>query len=254
MIPIRPASTLVILRQANPQFEVCMLKRSLESEFVSGAYVFPGGRVDEDDKDRDLYERCSPLDDASASKILEIEEDGLAFYICAVRETFEEAGVLFAKVPSGSLDQKRISNLRSRVLKQEISFREMVLENNLTIDLSTFRYFSHWITPKGPPKRYDTRFFVAQLGADQSASHDGFETTNMVWISPSQAINDHLNNQFEIIFPTLKNLERLNKFQTIEDLYTNLASLKNIATVEPKIIEVNGTLKVLIPGDPEYDG
>jgi len=165
----REAATVMLVRDA-PQLEVFMLRRNLAVEFMGGAYVFPGGAVDAGDRAPELLGRCHGRDDSSASTQLGMHAGGMGFWVAAVRETFEEAGVLLARSAAASdrpveLDDPsvaaRLEAARRAVGAGERSFVEVVQDEDLLLDAGALHLFSHWITPAESPRRYDTWFFVA---------------------------------------------------------------------------------------------
>ena len=164
----RPAATLVLAREDAAGIEVFLLRRTHLAEFAGGAYVFPGGALDPSDQDEQWAAHCAGMDDASASRLLKLEHGGLAYWIAAIRECFEEAGLLLAYDKRGemlALDQpdtaREFASLREQLIAGTLSFAELCRDRNLRLALDHLAYFSHWITGQGRPRRYDTRFFVA---------------------------------------------------------------------------------------------
>lgn len=249
--PVREAATVMIVRDA-PDLHVFMLKRNLNSDFVGGAYVFPGGGVDQDDQSPAVVERCPDLDDVTASRLLGMDAGGLGFWVAAVRESFEEAGVLFARradgtgVRAGTLDADRVA-----VAGRDLAFSDLLEREDLILDLSALHVFSHWITPNGMPRRYDTWFFVAQA-PEGEFSHDDTETIASTWIRPPDALKRALRQEFEIIFPTQRNLEAIARFEAAESLLA-VAGTSTIEAVQPRIINDASGVRIILPGDPGYD-
>ncbi|MFM8015896.1 MAG: NUDIX hydrolase [Actinomycetota bacterium] len=167
-VPLRPASTVMLVRDVPSDIEVFMLQRTTSAVFASGMYVFPGGRVDDVDAAAELDELCDGMSDAEASDLLRVPSGGLAYWVAAIRECFEEAGVLLARdqrgeyVSLGDTDaQARFGELRHRVHDGQLSLAELCRRENLRLAVDAIRYVSHWITPVGEKRRFDTRFFVA---------------------------------------------------------------------------------------------
>ena len=165
LIP-RPAATVTLVRESSHGFEVLMMQRNFQSVFVPGAYVFPGGAVDARDSSDDIAALCTGLTDAEASRKLGVASGGLAYWVAAIRESFEEAGILLACDDKGEIvtlddsDSARAARFhayRSRVEHGEHPFSDMLQDEGLRLPLQQIAYFSHWITPVGPPRRYDTR-------------------------------------------------------------------------------------------------
>ncbi len=166
--PIRTAASLILLRDGPGGLEVLMLRRADKPDDQnSGASVFPGGVVDA--HDRELHTRCAGLDDAAASARLALPAGGLDYYAAAVRECFEEAGVLFASDADGALvaldriDPERLAAMRAAVADSTEALLALCDAQGWRLAVDQFAYFSHWLTPPGMPRRFDTRFFVAAM-------------------------------------------------------------------------------------------
>jgi 8-oxo-dGTP pyrophosphatase MutT (NUDIX family) len=245
--PPRQAATIIVLKDGDNGLSCCMLQRNLNSDFVGGAYVFPGGAVDAIDKE--LYGICDGVSDEEASLRLGVEKDGLSFYIAAIRECFEEAGIFIGQTKN----PEELGEYRKKLNDKSLNFAELCERLSARLLTNRLTYLSHWITPIGPPRRYSTRFFITAVDRDQTAAHDETETVNAVWINPADAIKKADKGEFPIIFPTRKHLELLSSFKTIEDMIAYAKSLKDIPTTMPKIVEKNGELDVLIPGDIGYE-
>ena len=165
-VPIKAAATVMMVRDGEPGLEVFMLRRTGKASFGAGMYVFPGGRVDDVDHADDIAPFCEGLDDAAASSQLGIDKGGLAYWVAAIRECFEEAGILLAERRNGEpldLDDDE----RHAVHDGELSMVELSKRHGLVLDLSTTQYVDHWITPIGEKRRFDTRFFVTEAPGDQ---------------------------------------------------------------------------------------
>jgi 8-oxo-dGTP pyrophosphatase MutT (NUDIX family) len=246
---------------ADGRLEVCMLRRHLDSDFVGGAYVFPGGKVDDDDRGPAAAEVCAGRDDRQASEMLGVESGGLAFWIAALRECFEEAGVLLAWLERGGSapewpgpgSTQRLIALRAALNTGEIGFLEACRKEGLRLATDRVHYFSHWITPEPAPKRYDTRFFVAALPPDQVPIHDDYETTDTVWVQPGEALERARTGEFDLIFPTMKNLEAISRFATSRELLAAAAAVEKVPTVLPRVAADERGVRILLPGDPGYE-
>lgn len=256
LIP-RAAATVLTLRDGSDGYEILMLRRNLRSDFVGGAYVFPGGGVD--DTDADTERLVYGLSDDAASRRLELTSGGLAFYVACLRELFEEAGVLIACDANGVAakftardDVTRLASHRRAVNAGEMDFLAMMKEEVLLLDLRGLEYVAHWITPVGPPRRYDTRFFVALAPMGQVATHDAGETVADLWIRPLDALAAHERGEFEMIFPTIRNLQAIAHFSSARDVLDYARSLEAIPCVEPQIINRDGAIAILTPGDEGF--
>jgi len=262
-VVLRDAATVMLVRdRANGDgLEVFMLRRNLNSDFVGGAFVFPGGAVDEADRHADLEAVCTGRSDDQASVLLGVDKGGLAYWVAAIRECFEEAGVLLATRDDEIISFKdpetadRFNLHRKAVDSGDMRLLEVCDREGLKLAVDQIHYFSHWITPEGPPRRYDTRFFVAAAPPEQVPLHDDRETIANTWIRPQEALDRHAAGEFEIIFPTIKNLEAIARFDRSEDLLAAAAAIEEVPTILPRIVASpdGGGVRILLPGDPGYD-
>ncbi len=214
----RPASTILLLRdstnrkgadgKSRDEIEVFMMVRHYEIDFNSGALVFPGGSVDAGDQEiianPALYSGGEGLDAGA-----------LSFRIAAIRETFEESGILLAR-PQGSkalVDAKRAGEIeaasRAALCESKTTFPEVLTDNGMLLALDELVPYAHWITPEGMPKRFDTWFFLAAAPPEQVGAHDGKESTDSIWVSPREALEGGESGRFKLPFPTTRNLIRL---------------------------------------------
>jgi 8-oxo-dGTP pyrophosphatase MutT (NUDIX family) len=263
-IPVRDAATVMLVRDAadgrGPGIEVFMLRRNLKSDFVGGAYVFPGGAVDDHDRHTNLESVCIGRSDASASSQLGIEGGGLAYWVAAIRECFEEAGVLLALDDGGELVpfddpdvDARFQVHRKAVDSGQRRLVEICEEEGLQLAVGSIYYFSHWITPEGAPRRYDTRFFVTRAPEGQVPLHDDREVIANLWIRPGDALAQHREGLFDLIFPTMRSLVVLDRFQTADELLVAAAAIESVPAMLPKIVEDASGYRILLPGDAGYD-
>lgn len=253
----RPAATVTLVRDAPGGFEVLMMQRNFQSVFMPGMHVFPGGAVDRHDAGDDIAALCVGLDDATASRKLGIARGGLAYWVAAIRESFEEAGLLLACDESGDLVMlddavraERFHSYRSRVEHGEHPLPDMLRGEGLHLPLQRLTYFSHWITPIGAPRRYDTRFFVAEAPAAQQPLHDNRETINHVWVKPGEALAKNKQKQFDMRTPTIHTLRLFAEHASVASLIKQLQALGEIPVIEPRIAKSG---RRVMPGDPEYD-
>ena len=273
MVEVRDAATVMLVRDApagargadDPGgLEVFMLRRNLSSDFVGGAYVFPGGAVDDHDRHVDLEAVCLGRTDADASAQLGVGSGGLAFWVAAIRESFEEAGVLLAvdaASPDGSLIRldepevaARFARHRAAVDHGERRLVDVCRDEGLVLAVGGIHYFAHWITPEGGPRRYDTRFFVARAPEGQVPLHDDREVIANLWVRPSEALAAHRAGDFDLIFPTMRSLVALERFARADDLLAAAAAVGEVPTMLPRIVEdEGGGLRIVLPGDPGYD-
>lgn len=254
-IEIRPAATILLLRDASAGLEVFMVRRNRNSAFVGGAYVFPGGRVDATDAIDPR--RCVGLDPDTADQRLGLSGQGLSFHVAAVRECFEEAGVLLAYDRHGTLldfgapdADAHYRSLRDRLNAGTLSFAELIEQEDLFLALDRLAYLSHWITPMGEPRRFDTRFFVAEAPAHQVAAHDDWELTESDWVAPSEAIERARKREWQIILPTVANLQSVAPHRSAADAvrWARDQALPLTAFL-PKVYQG----RLVLPGDDDYD-
>jgi len=219
----QPASSVIVVRDATDGIEVFMLKRSGRAAFMPKAYVFPGGRVDSVDRSPSARMRVTG----------ETKPNDPSFIYCAARETFEEAGILLA---STSLGQAAIAAARAEMLAGNKSFEETLDRLETKVDAQSLVYFSRWITPPViEVRRFDTRFFIARMPADQTAEADAVETSDGVWIRPADALAAD-GEDFTLVFPTIKHLRRIAPFRTVEALI-GFARTKSIVPVTPDVLD-----------------
>ena len=241
--------------------EVLMVRRNLRSDFVGGAYVFPGGAVDPLDGGVEAEALCRGRSDAQASALLGVRSGGLAYWVAVVRETFEEAGLLLAQREGGVAllggdlgEEARLAAERRAVNDGSRRFLDLVRQERLWLGVGDIHYFAHWITPRGAPRRYDTRFFVAAAPPGQIAAHDAGETIADVWITPGDALARHRAGEIEIIFPTIRNLQAIGRFATSAELLDAAARASGaVPAIEPRVVPDGSGMRIVLPGDPEYD-
>lgn len=220
MTPIRDASTVIVARDASDGPHVLLVRRSARSTWLPDRYVFPGGAVDPSD--------------SGAIELLRGAAGNVdpAYVVTAVRETFEESGLLFADRPVSH----RARAAARRALLAGTSFAAVLAELGVGIDATQLRYFSNWVTPAMEPRRFDTRFFVARCPDDQIAEADAAEVFDGRWMRPHDALDAHARGEIGLIFPTIKHLERIAPFEDVDRLLA-YASRKTIVTVSPDVSE-----------------
>ena len=259
-LSLTPAATVLLVRDCGDELEVLMVKRSKRPPF-GNLYVFPGGKIDESDKDLNITNFCNGLNDEQASIKLGVNEGGLSYWVACVRECFEEVGILLAKKNNGQeldlngADKHKFDNYRRMLLENKISLFEICKKENLSLNLNNIEPFSHWITPEIEIKRFDTRFFIAYIPAKQTERHDGNELTDSVWISPKKALDKSLNGEMPMIMPTISNLQQCLEFDSGQKLLEHQSKLTNddIPSILPKFFKNEGKWVGLLPGDEDYD-
>ena len=233
--------------------EVFMIKRSMKTNF-GGAWVFPGGKIDDADISNNYLKYSPNLSDDLASERLDIEKDGLSYWIACIRECFEESGILLANKKGENLkktifrdgDLKIINQYKDRILSGENIFFEMIDNLNLELATKELSYISHWVTPKIEKRRYSTRFFIART-TDQEAIHDGTEGVESKWINPEEALKQSRSGNFPMIMPTIKNLEMICGYINTSELLSamNNKNKSDIPNVEPVFEIVDGEPKLI---------
>lgn len=263
-VPLREAATVVLVRDGDEGLEVFMLERNMRSDFVGGAYVFPGGGVDAADRSADLGAVCRGRTDAEASALLGIDAGGLAFWVAAIRECFEEAGVLLAYDDSGSIidldgdgdgdPDPYWAEHRKAVDDGDRRLVEVCESEDLALAVDSMHYFARWITPAGSPRRYDTRFFVAAAPEAQTPLHDDNEVVDNAWLRPADAIDRALAGELTLLPPTIASLRAMDAFDTAAEVLDAAAAIAEVPTILPRIAAVGETTNLLLPGDDGYDG
>lgn len=258
----RDAATVMLVRDGAAGIEVFMLRRHLNSVFLGGAYVFPGGAVDEHDRHVDLDAVCDGRSDTAASELLGLDppRGGLAFWVAAIREAFEEAGVLLAYGADGTILDwtdpsvaARFAEHRRAVDSGERRLVDVCVDEGLQLAVDAMHYFSHWITPVGPPRRFDTRFFVAKAPEGHTYLHDDRETIDNTWVRPADAIGMQERGEVDIIFPTLRSLDAISRFATTDELLAAASAIEHVPTMLPRVVNDHDGMRILLPGDQGYE-
>lgn len=250
--PARDSATVILARDGTTGLEVFMLERHLKSDFAGGAYVFPGGTLDDRDLDPALWALVDGPGADEAARLLGVDEDrAMGFFTCAIRETFEEAGALLARRDGEPVGyDERLEPYRAPLANRELTLLELAEKENLRYAADLLHYYSHWVTPELAPKRYTTRFFVAAFPDEaERLLHDMGETTDSRWISPSEALRQGREGTFTIIFPTRKHLEQLAAFEDVDTLVASTRG-KVVEEILPHIAMVDGAPKVILGSDP----
>ena len=260
-IPIRSAATVLILAD-RPDLQVLMLKRNARSIFVGDMWVFPGGAVDPEDATPEADAVVEGLTDIEASESLELDTGGIAYWVAALRETFEEAGILLARSPGdpqlvdlSSPDvEQRFNTYRAGVNAGDTDFVDVVRSEGLVLDGSGVHYVSRWVTPLGPPRRYDTRFFVTAMPEGQQPLHDDDEAVHHEWVRPAEALKLNETDEMLMMTPTVSMLDRLCRYhssaEAIEAAAGNTQEQDEMVRIR---YGIEGPSRIAWPGDSDYD-
>lgn len=259
--PPIPSATILLIREplgsadappgvAESTLEVFMVQRHHQVDFASSALVFPGGKVDPSDRDPDLRARCAGADG--------FDDEALAYRVAAVRETFEESGVLVARargadalVPAGRAAEIE-ERWRAPLNEKRIQFGEIAAAEDLELAIDALVLFAHWITPEFMPKRFDTHFYLVAVPHDQAAAHDGWESVDSLWIEPLRALREGAAGRLSIIFPTRMQLEKLSRATSVADALARARSAR-VVPVLPTVGQGESGPVIRIPAEADYD-
>jgi len=254
---VRPvdAATIILARQPEEApWECFMVRRHVLSDFAADVFVFPGGKVDESDHDPAIApfvrDRANLEGDSH-------DVTSLAVKLAAMRELFEEAGVLLAErdgVGLVRLDgeaQERYAQYRRMLHTGQLSLLELARRERLCFAAHRLHPFSRWITPVNSPRRYDTRFFVTQMPEGQEPLHDALETTDSAWIAPGDALERFHRGDFPLVYATEKHLERMARYASIEEMIA-ATTIEDLEPVLPQIVQRGSDTIFLLPGDEGY--
>jgi glyoxylase-like metal-dependent hydrolase (beta-lactamase superfamily II)/8-oxo-dGTP pyrophosphatase MutT (NUDIX family) len=250
----RPAATLILARDSAAGPEIFLMQRHHAASFVAGAHVFPGGAVDP--ADADCWWASGGFTDADASRILGLEQGGLAYWVAAVRECFEESGLLLARDAAGRAPQpQELAALRACVADTapgNAAFLALCRERGLRPAFDELAYLSHWITPPGLPRCFDTRFFLARAPQGQEAQADQSETVAHAWLRPATALERQRRGEIDLVFATIQTLKSLADFDSVAAMLDYARAPRSIPALRPRISQAGGAKRMLLPGDRAY--
>jgi len=244
----RPAATLVLLRNAGPGPEVLLMRRHRASGFVPGAWVFPGGRVDSADSGPALHERVHGLDSDPRPRS--------EYWVAALRELFEETGVLLARRDDGGWvgeagDERRLEALRRSLMEDRAAIGDVLDELDAVLDVSGVVHIAHWVTPVVERRRYDTHFFAAGLPDRGVVRTDPREMVESCWLTPVEALARFERRELPMVFPTVKTLESLREYQSVEHVLDALRG-EPVPRVLPRLVRTAGGVAIVV--DDEQAG
>ena len=254
-VEIRPAATVMLIAD-RPDLQVFMMERNANIVFAGGMWVFPGGRVDANDDPKTFQKLSTHRSDEEASYLMDLDKGGLSYYIAAIRESFEEAGILLALDKDsheplslkGKQNSARFEVHRDSVNASERDFLEIIEEENLILDAGAMHYIARWVTPKGPPRRYDTRFFISRMPENQIPLHDDNELVHSEWISPQKILDKVAAEEMVLMSPTLRMVQSLARFSSADEVIASAS-----ATLPDERARVNKHRELVLPGDRYYD-
>ena len=262
--PVTPsaAATLVLVRDRPPSaVETLLLQRHAKSKFAAGDYVFAGGKVETDDMPADGESFCRGLTAETASARLGGDLSprvALSYWVGAIREAFEEVGILLAYGPDDELlritadRRERYAAYRSATQKANPAFFDMLRAERLTLATDRVVYFAHWITPEEQPLRFDTRFFAARMPPGQEPTADGYEIVDLKWLTPAEAFAAHKRKEIGLRTPTIKNLELVQQGGAPAERVLAQLGVREVPTIRPRILQVDGKPVPVLPGDPRW--
>lgn len=239
----RPAATIVLLRDGAAGMEVLLMRRSRRAGFVPGAWVFPGGRVDGSDAAPEVVDLLADLTPERAAERLDLHDadpPAIAYYLAALREAFEETGILVGEGPDGSppptaARSHEVDAVREDLMQDHIGFAAALEALGCRIDGDAVEYIAHWITPEPEPRRYDTRFFAAQVPPGATAIVDPREMTEAVWLTPGRALDRCDAGGLPMVFPTIKTIEQLGAYETTEAALEGIGG-QEVRTILPTLV------------------
>lgn len=264
-VQARLASAVMVLRPAfiaseegeeqGRGFEVFMVRRVIQSDFMPDVYVFPGGSVTADDRAAEQTQGiCAPVA-SSAADPEGRTAPGNGTRAAAIRELFEEAGILLAErdgqmLAVSSENERRFQQYREAFQQRTGSLVQMATTEHLTLATGLLNYFAHWITPEGMPKRFDTHFFVATAPNEQQAAYDQLETSEGIWITPAEALARFERGEFPIVFATIYQLRELAAFTSVQDAL-HYTVTHRVPVRQPVLSQQEGAVRVHLPDEAD---
>lgn len=254
-VPIQPAAT-VMLVDDRPDLQVFMMERHADTVFGGGMWVFPGGRVDQEDHPEAFQAISIHRSDEEASRLMNLDSGGLAYYVAAIREAFEEAGILLAldRNTHEPLDLTNAATAaRFKAHQDDINdsnrnFIEIMKEENLILDAGEMHYIARWVTPTGPPRRFDARFFITRSPRWQTPIHDERELVHSRWLSPHEILERSESGDMVLMSPTLRMVRSLVQFNSSDEVIAAAS-----ANQSDERARVTPDREIVLPGEPGYE-
>ena len=230
-VTARPSASLVIGRDRAAGWEILMALRNQATAFAGGALVFPGGALE-------------PADGATPDDPLH------GYRMAAIRETFEEVGILYAKMQDGDWPTSgllaELAPERARLVRGELDFPTLLARHGLRAAVEELTYFAHWITPPERPKRFDTRFFLAELPPGQDGVHDGSELVDSFWTTPAQVVAQGESGEHRVMRATEVNCRRLATYARCAEARADFERHPE-SVVTPSYIQIDGVRYLSVP-------
>lgn len=255
-VPAQLAATVILVRDGLTRPELFMVRRHHGADFMPNAHVFAGGKLEDEDSAPALLARCRGLDEQTAKTRLGLEpaKTALGLYVAALRETFEEAGVLVAERADGAAPEPRLcAELRRQLVSGEQGFAALLEGAGLWLRVDRLRYLERWVTPDFQPRRFDAFFFVCAIPRDQRATHDARETTAGGWFTAPRLLVANLAEELQLPPPTLCVVEALAPLSDVAQVLA-CAGDRPVAPRQPKPLLGGGVeLTLLLPEDRRYE-
>ncbi len=251
-VPAKPSATIVILREGSSDLEVLLVKRRAGDAF-GDSFTFPGGVVDDDESASHAFSQGKTADEANSD--LNVAQGGLDYYSAAIRELFEETGILLARDAAGEWlrDGPDLCALRKEVDQGALHWSDFLRDQGLRMASDVLHYFAHWETPRSLPKRWSTRFFLAELPPGQDATHDGSELTDCRWIIAADALSLGRDGGMKLPIPTVSTLESLSEFGSVGEVidWAEDRMVQGIERILPDERISDGKTIYVVPGKPD---
>ncbi len=249
-VEAKPSATVVMLQDGDGAPELLMVKRRAGDVFGE-TYAFPGGVIDANEASS--HDQTDGRTAAEADTLLGVS-DGLSYYSAAIRELFEETGVLLVLESNDTSKLQKLQEYRAQIDRGLLPWASFLQQHRLKMACESLHYFAHWETPLDQPKRWSTRFFLAKMPQDQDATHDSNELTDICWMSAKEILAAAGNGAMKLPFPTMRNLKNLSRFTTVSEMldWADALAGQHIERTRPVKITDNGNAKWVIRGDPGY--
>lgn len=240
--PIRPAATVILVRPVPNSYEIFMLRRTSKAAFAADMYVFPGGRVDPEDHFNKYAQVCTGPATEQSAQAKALGYDHLGFWVAGIRESFEEAGLLLAYDKAGNYLEfansqmaERFAAMREPLHDHKLSLHEICEREQLTLAVDRIHYYNRVVTPRGRPRRFDTRFFIAEAPVGQTGTHDKIETVDSIWITPEEALKRNASDSFGLMRITHMQLSELAAFRSVDALMAMARERREFPVSRPKL-------------------